>query len=49
MGWEAFGTMVSGAPVPVYGLGGLGLADLSEARQQGGQGIAGIGFWWPEN
>ncbi|WP_303288633.1 Nudix family hydrolase [Marinobacter sp. SS8-8] len=49
MGWEAFGTLVSGAPVPVYGLGGLGLADLSEARQQGGQGIAGIGFWWPEN
>lgn len=49
MGWEAFGTLVSGAPVPVFGLGGLTLADLPEARQQGGQGIAGISFWWPEN
>lgn len=49
MGWEAFGTLVSGASVPVFGLGGLTLADLPEVRQQGGQGIAGISFWWPEN
>ncbi|WP_417566024.1 Nudix family hydrolase [Marinobacter sp.] len=49
MGWEAFGTLVSGAPVPVFGLGGLTLADLPEARKRGGQGVAGISFWWSEN
>ncbi|MCM0611046.1 Nudix family hydrolase [Marinobacter sediminum] len=48
IGWRAFRDSVSAAPLPVYGLGGLGPGDVLKARQEGGQGIAGIRFWWPE-
>lgn len=46
LGWRAFSQLVSAARLPVYGIGGLSLADLPQARQCGAQGIAGIGFWW---
>lgn len=46
LGWHAFSQLVSAARLPVYGIGGLSPADLSQARQCGAQGIAGIGFWW---
>jgi 8-oxo-dGTP diphosphatase len=49
IGWPAFRNMVAGAPMPVYGLGGLSDKDIVKCRQEGGQGIAGIGYWWPEN
>lgn len=49
LGWKAFHDLVSEAAVPVFALGGLCLDDLQAARLQGGQGIAGIGFWWPRN
>ncbi|MFN2360940.1 MAG: Nudix family hydrolase [Marinobacter sp.] len=47
MGWHRFHELVAAAAVPVYALGGLGLADVSEARSAGAQGVAGISFWWP--
>lgn len=47
LGWQAFSQLVATAMLPVYGIGGLSLADLPQARQCGAQGIAGIGFWWP--
>lgn len=46
MGWSMFRELVSRAPVPVYGLGGLGPQQVFQARQAGGQGVAGIRFWW---
>lgn len=49
LGWLAFSDMVSEAGLPVFALGGLSPEDLPEARQRGGQGIAGIRFWWPES
>lgn len=49
LGWPAFSDLVSEAALPVFALGGLSPGDLWEARQRGGQGIAGIGFWWPQS
>lgn len=48
LGWEEFRRQAAAARVPVYGLGGLGPVDATRAREEGGQGIAGIRFWWPE-
>jgi 8-oxo-dGTP diphosphatase len=47
MGWEAFRQQVAAAAMPVYGLGGLTPADRDAAIRNGGQGVAGIGLWWP--
>ncbi|MBC7182924.1 MAG: Nudix family hydrolase, partial [Marinobacter sp.] len=49
LGWPAFTDLVSEAALPVFALGGLSPSDLQEARQRGGQGIAGIRFWWPQS
>lgn len=49
LGWPAFASLVSEARLPVYALGGLSPADLLQVRQRGGQGIAGIRFWWPQS
>lgn len=49
IGWAAFRACVAQASMPVYGLGGLGEKDVPKARQEGGQGIAGIGYWWAES
>jgi 8-oxo-dGTP diphosphatase len=49
LGWPAFTDLVSEATLPVFALGGLSPGDLQEARQRGGQGVAGIGFWWPKS
>lgn len=46
MGWARFQALTAAATVPVYALGGLGPDDVSQAREAGGQGIAGIGYWW---
>lgn len=46
LGWERFAALVEQATIPVYGLGGLTPADMPRARALGGQGIAGIGYWW---
>lgn len=46
MGWQGFQAATESAGMPVYGLGGLTPDDIPDARSHGGQGIAGIGFWW---
>jgi len=40
MGWDAFGVLVAGLPMPVYAIGGLDHGDLAEARRRGAHGIA---------
>ena len=47
LGWEAFESLVSRAPLPVYGLGGLTPGDVDQIRSRGGQGIAAIRGLWP--
>jgi 8-oxo-dGTP diphosphatase len=48
LGWEAFAALVADRPLPVYGIGGLGPADLQAAWEAGAQGVAGIrGFRAP--
>ena len=47
LGWERFADLVDGVGLPVYALGGLGLADLAEAKRRGAQGIAAIRAFWP--
>lgn len=46
LGWEAFEALVAEARLPVYALGGMQPGHIAKARALGGQGIAGIGFWW---
>ncbi|HDZ39559.1 MAG TPA: Nudix family hydrolase [Marinobacter sp.] len=49
LGWAHFRELVSRAPIPVFALGGLTLTDLDEVQQAGGQGVAGIRYWWPQS
>lgn len=46
LGWDRFAELVRDAALPVYAMGGLSDNDWSNARCAGGQGVAGIGFWW---
>jgi 8-oxo-dGTP diphosphatase len=46
IGWENFSAWVDGCSVPVYALGGMRSADLSQARRCGGQGISAIRALW---
>lgn len=46
LGWPAFAAMISGSPLPVYALGGLGPADLESARAAGAHGVAAIRAAW---
>lgn len=48
VGWDAFRELTAIAQIPVFGLGGLNLDDVVRARNEGGQGVAGIRFWWPQ-
>jgi 8-oxo-dGTP diphosphatase len=46
IGWSAFAAMRERVALPIYALGGLNLAHMSEARLHGAQGIAAIrGLW----
>ncbi len=47
MGWTQFAELAKDALIPVYALGGVGPQDLDQALQHGGQGVAGISWWWP--
>lgn len=47
LGWQKFSDMVNDISIPVYGLGGMHVDDVDEARQAGGQGIAAIRSLWP--
>ncbi|WP_417517822.1 Nudix family hydrolase [Marinobacter sp.] len=46
MGWLQFREQVSRATIPVFALGGLEPADLDRVKHSGGQGVAGIRYWW---
>lgn len=46
LGWEQFEQLVADITIPVFALGGVGEAELSQAKQAGAQGIAGIREWW---
>ena len=48
IGWEGFERWVADLPLPVYGLGGLGVQDLDEALAHGAQGVAAIRGLWPD-
>ncbi len=49
LGWKGFASLCNFATVPVYGLGGLTLADINNSRRYGGQGIAAIRGLWPKD
>ncbi|MCK0165549.1 Nudix family hydrolase [Marinobacter sp. S6332] len=49
LGWAKFHDLVAHSPIPVFALGGLDVADLDAVWQAGGQGVAGIRYWWPES
>jgi len=49
MGWQEFARLVDRAVIPVFALGGLTDTDLSQAVENGAQGIASISAWWPAN
>ena len=40
LGWTRFGELAANRPMPVYAIGGLGRADLDEARRHGAHGVA---------
>ncbi|WP_416885907.1 Nudix family hydrolase [Marinospirillum sp.] len=46
LGWQVFQTLVNGALMPVYALGGLGPEDKSRVFGLGAQGVAGISRYW---
>jgi 8-oxo-dGTP diphosphatase len=46
LGWDGFGALVRGMPVPVYALGGMEPCDLENAWRQGGHGIAMVRGSW---
>lgn len=48
IGWETFAALVDNAALPVYALGGITPGARARAQAAGGQGIAGISYWWHE-
>jgi len=48
IGWPGFETMARQSRLPVYALGGMVAADVDQARQSGGQGVAMLGAAWKE-
>jgi 8-oxo-dGTP diphosphatase len=47
MGWPMFQSLAEAAALPVYALGGMDPAHIALARQNSGQGVAGIRGFWP--
>lgn len=47
IGWPAFARLRETVSLPIYAIGGLGVADIAEARRHGAQGIAAIRGLWP--
>lgn len=47
MGWDRFAALTSAVDLPVYALGGMGLADIASAYRHGGVGIAAISAFLP--
>ncbi len=48
LGWHKFAEMAANVPVPIYALGGMNEADLTDAKMYGAQGIAAISGYWPQ-
>lgn len=46
LGWMGFTALARNAALPVYALGGVGMADIARARECGGQGVAMIRGAW---
>ena len=46
LGWDGFRRIAEGASIPVYAIGGLGAADLDNARRAGAHGLAMIRGSW---
>ena len=46
LGWGGFAQCIADTTLPVYALGGMQVADLSKARQQGAHGIAMLRGAW---
>ncbi len=47
LGWPGFAGLRENVSLPMYAIGGLQVADIPHARQQGAQGIAAIRGLWP--
>ncbi|MGA8277078.1 MAG: Nudix family hydrolase [Rhodanobacteraceae bacterium] len=47
LGWSGLAGLSANFPLPIYALGGVGIADLESARQAGAHGIAAIRGLWP--
>jgi len=48
MGWAGFAALREEVSLPLYGIGGLSIDDIPQARAHGAQGIAAIrGLWAP--
>ncbi|WP_353178174.1 Nudix family hydrolase [Salinisphaera sp. T5B8] len=48
LGWDGWHAARADYGLPVYALGGLGEADLQNARQHNAQGVAAIRAFWPD-
>jgi len=47
LGWQRFRQLVEQVALPVYALGGMDAGMIPYAQEQGAQGIAAIGAFWP--
>lgn len=47
LGWNALSEMVTGRSLAVFAMGGVGPANLTQARAKGAFGVAGISKFWP--
>ncbi|PJK10376.1 DNA mismatch repair protein MutT [Lysobacteraceae bacterium NML08-0793] len=48
MGWAGFARLREVSSLPLYAIGGLGIADMADARAHGAQGIAAIRALWQQ-
>lgn len=48
IGWQGFAALREQVSLPIYALGGMGIADIATARAHGGQGIAAIRALWAD-
>jgi 8-oxo-dGTP diphosphatase len=46
LGWPRFQLLAEAASLPVYALGGTDPSQIAQARQNSGQGVAGIREFW---
>ena len=46
LGWRGFQSLAEAASLPVYALGGTAPSQITQARQHGAQGVAGIREFW---